>query len=178
MLDKKQYKWFSCCFSVTKSCLIPCDPMDCSMPGFPVLHYLPEFAQTHVHWLIQWCHPTSHPLSSPSPLPSMFPASGSFPTSQLFKSGGQIIVVSALVLVLQVNIQGLSFRINWFDLLAVWGTLQSLLKNNDSRASILEKFSITARKTIALPLWTLVDKVMSLFFNKLSRFAVAFLLRS
>ena len=178
MLDKKQYKWFSCCFSVTKSCLIPCDPMDCSMLGSPVLHYLPEFAQTHVHWLIQWCHPTSHPLSSPSPLPSMFPASGSFPTSRLFKSGGQSIVVSALVLVFQVEIQGLSFRIDWFDLLAVWGTLQSLLKNNDSRASVLEKFSITARKTKALPLRTLVGKVMSLLFNKLSRFAVAFLPRS
>ena len=51
---------------VAQSCPTLCDPMDCSMPCFPVLHYLPEFAQTHVHWIndaIQW----SHPLSSPSP---------------------------------------------------------------------------------------------------------------
>ena len=117
MLEKKQYKWFSC-FSVTKSCLIPCDPMDYSMPGFPVLHYLPEFAQTHVCGLIQWCHPTSHPLSSPSPLPSMFPASGSFPTSRLFTSGSQSIVASALVLVLQVNIQGWSLGLTGLILLS------------------------------------------------------------
>ena len=56
----------SCCCSVAKSCLTLCDLMDCSTPGFPVLHYLPKFAQTHVHWVDDaiWL---SHPLSSPSP---------------------------------------------------------------------------------------------------------------
>ena len=53
-------------FSVAKSCLILCDPMDCRMPGFPVLHYLPEFAQTHVHWVDDAIQP-SCPLLSPSP---------------------------------------------------------------------------------------------------------------
>ena len=54
-----------CCCSVAQSCLTLCDPMDCSMPGFPVLHYLPEFAQTHVH-LVSDAIQSSHRLSSPS----------------------------------------------------------------------------------------------------------------
>ena len=61
-----QFPAVHCC-SVAKSCPTPCDPMNCSMPGFPVLHYLPEFAQTHVHWICDAIQP-SHPLSSPSPL--------------------------------------------------------------------------------------------------------------
>ena len=55
-----------CCWSVPKLCLTFCDPMDCSTPGFPVLHYLLEFAQTHVHWVSNAIQP-SHPLLSPSP---------------------------------------------------------------------------------------------------------------
>ena len=55
-----------CCCSIFQSCLTPCDPMDCSTPGFPVLHHLPEFTQTHVHWVDDTIQ-TSHPLSSPSP---------------------------------------------------------------------------------------------------------------
>ena len=57
---------FSCCFSVTKSCLTLCNPMDCSTPVFPVLHHLLEVAQTHVHWVTDAIQP-SHPLSTPSP---------------------------------------------------------------------------------------------------------------
>ena len=57
---------FCCCCWVAKSCPTLCNPMDCSMPGFPVLHRLPEFAQTHVHWVGDATQP-SHPLSSPSP---------------------------------------------------------------------------------------------------------------
>ena len=63
----------SCCCVVAKLYLTVCSPMDCSTPGFPVLHHLPEPAQTHVHWLgdaIQW----SHPLSSLSPPASVFPS--------------------------------------------------------------------------------------------------------
>ena len=54
-----------CCCSVAQLCLIPCSPIDCSTPGFPILHHLPEFAQTHVHWVGDAIQP-SHPLSSPS----------------------------------------------------------------------------------------------------------------
>ena len=88
-----------CCCSVTQSCPILCDPMDCSTPtGFPVLHYLPEFAETHVHWVSFVIQP-SPPLSSSSPplifiLPSIYPASRSFPVSQLSASGGESIRVS------------------------------------------------------------------------------------
>ena len=63
----------ACCCSVTKSCPFLCDPMDCSMPGFPVLHHLPEFAQTHVH-CINDAIQTSHPLSPLLLLPSVFPS--------------------------------------------------------------------------------------------------------
>ena len=57
---------YGCCCSVAQSCPILCDPMDCSTPGFPVLHHLLEFAQIHVHWVSDAIQP-SHPLSSPSP---------------------------------------------------------------------------------------------------------------
>ena len=71
------------CHSVTQSCLTLCDPMDCSTPGFPVHHHLPEFAQTHVHWN-QWFHPTISSSVIPfSSCPQPFPASGSFPVSWL-----------------------------------------------------------------------------------------------
>ena len=84
-----------------------CDPMGCSMPGFPVFYYLPEFAQTHVHWVGNWCHPT---ISSSAALfftcPQFFPASGSFPMSLLFISHGQNTGASASVSVLPVNLQG------------------------------------------------------------------------
>ena len=61
----KAWKYSFCC-SVTKSCLTFCDPMDCSMPGFPVLHYLPKVAQIHVHWVSDAIQP-SHPLLPPCP---------------------------------------------------------------------------------------------------------------
>ena len=66
------------------------DPMDCSMPGCPVHHQLPELAQTHIHWVSLWYHPTisSSVILFSSCLQS-FPASGSFPMSQFFASGGQ-----------------------------------------------------------------------------------------
>ena len=65
-------KWISYCCSVAQSCLTLCNPMDCSTPGSPVHHYLPEFAQTHVHWVDDAIQPP-HPLSSPSPPAFLFP---------------------------------------------------------------------------------------------------------
>ena len=61
----KDDEWSSCC-PLVRSCLTLCDPTNCSMPGFPVLHYLPEFAQTYVHWVGDAIQP-SHPLSPLSP---------------------------------------------------------------------------------------------------------------
>ena len=95
-----------CYCSVAKSCSMLCDPMNCSVPGFPVLHHLPEFAQTHVHWVSDTIQP-SHPITLFSSCPQFFPESGSFPMSRLFTSGGQSIRASASASVLPVNIQGL-----------------------------------------------------------------------
>ena len=81
--------------SVTQSCPTLCSPMNCSTPGLPVHHQLPEFTQSHVHWVSDTIQP-SHPLSSPSP-PARNPSQHqSFPMSQLFTWGGQSTGVSAL----------------------------------------------------------------------------------
>ena len=98
-----------CCCSVSKSCLTLCDPMDYSTPGFPVPHYLSEFAQTHIHWVGDAIQP-SHPLLPPSlPALSISQHQGLF-QSLLFTSGGQSIGASASASVLLMNIQG------WFPL--------------------------------------------------------------
>ena len=78
--------------------------MDCSPPGLPVHHHLPEFAQTHVHWVSDAIQPT-HPVFPFSSCLQSFPASGSFPMSRLFTSGGQSIGFSASASVLPMNIQ-------------------------------------------------------------------------
>ena len=110
-----------------------CDPMGCNTLGFPVLHYLLEFAQMHVHWVGDAIQPP-HPLSPLLP-PSIFPAWGFFSVSWLFASGGLSIRASASASVLPVNIQGW-FRIDWFDL-AIQGTLQTLIQYHSSKPSIL-----------------------------------------
>ena len=82
--------FLSCC-SVAKSCPTLCSPMDCSTPGFSVLHYLPEFAQTHVHWAggaIQSSYPLVAHFSS---YPQSFPASRYFPMGWIFASGAQVL---------------------------------------------------------------------------------------
>ena len=97
--------------SVAQSYPTLCDPMDCSMPGFPVLRYLLEFSQTHIHRVSDAYHPTISSSVAPYPsCPQSFPTSGPFPVSQLFTAGGQIIGASDSVSVLPMNIQG------WFPL--------------------------------------------------------------
>ena len=96
--------------SVAQSCLTLCDPMDCNMPGFPVLHQLPEFTQTHVHWVGDAVQ-LSHPLLSASPLafnPSQHQSLFQWVSSS--HQGGQSIRPSASASVLPMNIQG------WFPL--------------------------------------------------------------
>ena len=97
------------CCSVTQSCLTLCDPVDCSTPGLPVHHQLPEFTQTHVHWVSDAIQP-SHPLLFPSPPAFNLSQHQSFLKCQLFASGGLSIGASASALVLPMNIQG------WFPL--------------------------------------------------------------
>ena len=110
--------------------------------------------------------------------------------SQLCTPGDESTGASALASVLPMNIQAglISFRTDWFDLLAVQGTLKSLLKHLHSKASILwcrassmvqlSHPYATTGKTIVLTIWTIVDKVMSLLFNMLSKLIIAFLTQS
>ena len=172
----------SCC-SVDKLCLTLCDPMNCSMPGFPVLHYLPGFAQTHVRWVgdaIRSCHPLLLPSSlalSPSEYQGLL--------SQLLASGIQSIGATASASSLSNEYSGLiSFRVDWFALLAVQGTLKSLLQHHSSKASVLQCSAFfvvqltsthTTGKNVVLTIWTFIGKVMSLLFNILSRFVTAIL---
>ena len=102
--------------SVTQSCPTLCDPMNCSTPGLAVHHQLPEFTQTHVHRVSGAIQP-SHPVVPFSRL-QPFPASGSFPMSRFFTSGGQSIGVSASASVLPINIQDCFplGRIGWISL--------------------------------------------------------------
>ena len=136
----------------------------------------------------QWCHSTIS--SSVIPFSSWlqsFPASGSFPMSQFFrwpKSWSFSFSISS-----SKEYSGLiSFRMDWLDLLAVQGTLKSLLQHHSSKTSILRRSAffivqlshpyITPGKAIALTIWTFVGKVMSLLFNMLSRLVITFLQRS
>ena len=129
LLFSKYLNQFS---AVAQSCLTPCDPMNRSTPGLPVHHQLPESTQTHVHWVGDAIQP-SHPLLSPSP-----PALNLSQHQGLFKwviSSHQV----AKVLEFQPQHPGLiSFRMGWLDLLAVQGTLKSLLQHHSSKASILQ----------------------------------------
>ena len=178
--SKKPSKGYWC--SVAQSCLSLCDPMDYSMPGFPVLHGLLEFAQIHVHWVNDAIQP-SHPLSSPSP-----------PALNLSQHQG---LSNELALCIRWpkywnfsfsispsnEYSGLiSFRIDWLDLLAVQEIFKSLLQHHSSKASILwcsaffmvqlPHLYMTTGKSIALTRWTFVSKVMSLLFKTLSRFVI------
>ena len=161
----------------SQSCPTLCDPTDCSMPGFPVHHQLPEFTQTHVHWVGDAIQP-SHPLSSPSPLPSIFP------NIRVFSNGSAPHIRWPKYWSFSFNISPsneypglISFRMDWLDLLAVQRTLKSLLQHHSSKASILPHSAkdvqlshpyITTGKAIALTRQTFVGKVTSLLFNMLS----------
>ena len=122
----RRVAWLSLyCCSVAKSYLTLSDSMDCSTPGFPVLHYLLEFTQIHVHWVSDAIQP-SHPLLSPSLLAfSLSQHQGLFQWVD-FTSGSQSIGASASVLPMNEYSRLISFRIGWFDILAVQVTLKSL----------------------------------------------------
>ena len=170
--------------SVAQSCPTLCDPMNCSTPGLPDHHQLPEFTQTHVHWVGDAIQPP-HPLLSPFRLQS-FPAWGSFQMSQFFTSGGQTIGVSASASILPVNIQ------DWFPL-GLTGLISLLSKGLlrvfssatvqkhqffGTQISLWSNSYMTTGKTTALTTQAFVSKVISLLFNMLSRFVIAFLSRS
>ena len=106
--------------SVAQSCPTLCDPMNCSTPGLPVHHQLPEFTQTHIHRVGDAFQPFSSSVVPFSSCSQSHPASESFPVSQLFTWGGQSIGVSALASVLQKDTQ------DWSPLESTgWISLQS-----------------------------------------------------
>ena len=161
--------------------------MDCSMPGLPVHHQLPEFTQTHDHWVSDAIQP-SHLLSSPSPAFNLAQHQGLF---QWVSSSHQVAKVLEFSFSSSPSNEysGLtSFRMDWLDLLAVQWTLKSFLQHHSSKASILWQSAfftvqlshpyMTTGKTIALTRWNFVGKVIHLLFNMLSRLVITFLPRS
>ena len=132
IMTKFFFKDLFCFCSVAQSCPTLCDPMDYSMPGFLVLHYLLELAQTHVHWVNDAIQP-SHLLPSPF-LPAFNPSS-----IRVFSNESDLHIRWPKYQSFIFNISPsneysglISFRIDWLDLLAVQGTLKSLLQHHSS----------------------------------------------
>ena len=173
--------------SVTQSCPTPCDPMDCSTPGFPVHHQLPEFTQTHVHW-VSHAIQLSHPLSSPSPAFDLSQRQGLFQWVILRIMWPKFWSFSFSISSSNEYSGLIPFRIDCLDLLAVQGTFKSLLQHHSSKTSILQCSAsfivqlshpdMTTGKTIAFTRQTFAGKVMSLLLNMLSRLVMTFLPRS
>ena len=172
--------------SVCQSCPTPCNPMDCSMPGFPVHHRLPELLKLisiesvmpfnhlilcHPLLLLPSIFPNIMVISKESVIHIRWPKYWSFSISPTNKYSGLI-----------------SFRIDWLDVLAVLWTLKSLLQHHSSKASICQcsaffivhvsHLYMTTGKTIALIRWPIFGKVIFLLFNILSRLVIALLPRS
>ena len=148
-------------------------------------HHLLDLAQTHVHWVSDTIQP-SRPLSSPSP--------SILPSIRVFSNELVLHIRWPKYWSFRFNISPsneysglISFKIDWFDLLAVQGTLKSLLQHHSSKASILQGSAffmvplshphMTTGKTIALTIQTFVGKVKSLLLKTLSRFVIAFISR-
>ena len=160
----KHYVQFS---SVTQLCPTLCDPMNHTTPGFPVHHQLPEFTQTHVHWVGDTIQP-SHPLLFPLLLPSNFPSIRVFSNeSTLLNRWPKYWSFSFSISPFNEHSGLISFRMDWLDLLAVKGTLKSLLQHHSSKASILwfsalfmfqlSHLYMTTGKIIALTIQTFVS---------------------
>ena len=150
---------------------------------------LPEFTQTHVHWVGDAIQP-SHPLSSPSP-----PAPPVPPSIRVFSNESTLRIRWPKYWSFRFSISPsnehpgpISFRMDWLDLLAVQGTLKSLLQHHSSKVSIFQCSAfftvqlshpyMTTGKIMSLTRQTFVGKVMSLLFNMLSRLVITFLPRS
>ena len=178
-----------CCCSVTKSFLILCSPMNCNTTSFPVLYYLPEFVQIHIPWVSDAILTISFSAILYSSCTQSSQASGSFPVSQVFASGGQRIGASVSASVLPMNIQdwfplGLTALISLqskelsrvFSSTTVWkhqffNTQPSLGSNSHIRIWPLEKPWLWPYGVLSVK-WCLC------FLSMLSKFVIAFLLRS
>ena len=152
------------------SCLTFWDPQNCSISGLPVPHYLPEFSQVHVHWINDTIQP-SHPVSCSSPFTSIKVFSSEFTIRIRWPEYWSFIFNISLTN----EYSGLtSLRTDWFDILAVQGTLKSLLQHCNLKALILRCSAffmvqlshpfMTTGKTIALTIQTFFSKVIPLLF--------------
>ena len=155
--------------SVVQSCLTLRDPMDGKMPGFPVHHQLLELAKTHFHRVGDAIQP-SHPLSSPSPAFSLSQHRGLFQGVSSLHQVAKLLEFQLLYQSFQVILRTDSFRIDCLDLLAVQGTVESLLQHHSSKASVLRcsaffwsnsHIHTTPGKTIALTRQTFAGKVIN-----------------
>ena len=177
----------SCCCSVAQTCLTLCNPMDCNIPGFPVLYHLPEVTQTHAHWFGVTIQP-SHPLSPLSP-----------PTFNLSQHQGLfqwVGILYQMAKILELHLQYQSFQWVFRIYLFQDGLVGSPCHPRDSQESsptpqfksinssvlsfLIVQLShpyMTTGETIVLTRQIFVGKVMSLPFNLLSRFVIAFLPR-
>ena len=173
--------------SVVQLCPTLCNPMNCSTPGLPVHHQLPEFTQTYIHRVM----PSSYlilcrPLLLLPPIP---------PSIRVFSNESTLLMrwpkywsFSFSIIPSNKHPRLISFRMDWLDLLVVQGTLKSLLQHHSSKASILhcsDFFTVqllhlymTTGKTIAVTRRTFVGKVTSLLFNMPSSLVIPFLPRS
>ena len=169
-----------CCFSVAKSCFTLCKPLGCIMTGSSVLHYLLGFAQIRVESVMLCNHLTfCCPLLL---LPSVF-------AIRVFSSESALRIRWPKYWSLSFGMSPfneysgfISLRIDWFDLLATQGTLKSSpapqFESISSSALSLLYAYMTTGKTVRLTVWTFAGKVVSLLFNTLPRFVIAFLPRS
>ena len=174
----------------SQSCPTLCNPMDCSTPGLPV--HLEVNSQSLIKLMsIESVMPSNH-LTFCHPLlllPSIFPSISVFSSeSVLHIRWPKYWSFSFSISPSNEYSELISFRMDWLDLLAVQGTLKSLLQQHNLKASILQRSAffmvqlshpyMTTGKTTALARWTFVGKVMSLLFNMLSRLVITFLSRS
>ena len=162
--------------------------MNCSMAVLPVHHQLLVFTQTHIHRVSDTIQP-SYPLLSLLLLPPIPPSIRVFSNESALRMRCPKYWTFSFSIIPSKEHPGLmSFRMDWLDLLAVQGTLKSLLQHHSSKASILRRSAfftvqlshpyMTIGKTIALTKRTFVGKVMSLLFNMLSSLVITFLPRS
>ena len=156
--------------SVAQLCATLCDPMDCSTPGFPVHHQLLELAQTHVHWVGDAIQPL-HPLLSASPPAFSLPSIRVFSCKSVLRIRWPKYWSFSFSISPSNEYSGLiSFRMDWFDLLAVRGTLKHLLHHHSSEASVLQRSAfflvqlshpyMTTGKTIVMTRQTFVGNVI------------------
>ena len=124
------------CCSITKSCPTLCNPMDCSTSGLPVPHHLPEFAQVHVYWMSDAIQP-SHPLLPSSPALNLSQHQGLFQWVISPHHMAQYWNFSFSICPSSEYSELTSFKIDWFDLLTVQGTLRCLLQHHSLKASVL-----------------------------------------